>query len=466
MSQIATFVYIVGILGLFVLDRKGTARISKACWLPIVWLLINGSRPVSLWLQIEPRNLADQSLEGNPLDRNIYLGLIIAGAIVLWGRQTTVVRLLRANPSILLFLVFCALSVSWSDYPDVAFKRWIKFLGDLVMVLIVISDPQRLSAIKRVLSTVAFILIPTSVLLIKYYPEMARYYSRWEGTMFVSGVAVDKNMLGMTCLVFGLGAWWQLLGAWREKGRERRRRLIAHGAILTMVLWLFWMANSATSGSCFVMAGGLMAITSVVRAARKPAVLHFLVAAVLCASVSVLFLDIGGGALHALGRNSTLTGRTEIWKGLLDFSGNPLFGTGFESFWVGERLRKIWATGGLLYGINESHNGYLEVFLNEGWIGLTLLAAIIVGGYREIVRAVRRDPQTHCLNLAYFVAVLVYNLTEAAFKAVSPMWFVFVWAVIDGSAESTRGNKEYLVRHRPSSETSLYDVRTADLLPS
>src|SRR5712671_2453467 len=219
MSQIATVVYAFGILGLFVLDRDRRGQTSIALWLPVVWLLINGSRPVSVWLQIGPPASADLYLEGSPLDRSIYLALLAIGVMVLLWRPAAVVRFFRANPWIVLFVSYCAISVSWSDYPAVAFKRWIKSVSDIVMVVIVLTEAQRSCAIRRLLARTAFVLVPISVLLIKYYPDMARYYSRWEGKQFVSGVAEDKNMLGMTCLVFGLGAVWQLVGAWRtQKG--------------------------------------------------------------------------------------------------------------------------------------------------------------------------------------------------------------------------------------------------------
>ena len=65
-------------------------------------------------------------------------------------------------------------SLLWSDFPDVAFKRWTKALGDLVMVLVVLSDREPISAVKRLFSRTEFLLIPLSVLLIKYYPTLGR----------------------------------------------------------------------------------------------------------------------------------------------------------------------------------------------------------------------------------------------------------------------------------------------------
>jgi O-antigen ligase len=157
---------------------------------------------------------------------------------------------------------------------------------------------------------------------------------------------------------------------------------------------------------------------------------HLMSAVFVGISFSVLFLHIGeGAALGAMGRNATLTGRTEIWEGLMNFSVNPWVGTGFENFWVGERLAKIWAAGGLLNGINESHNGYIEVYLNLGWIGVVLLAAVLFSGYRHAMNAFRRDPEAGKLKLVFLLVSVVYCFTEAGFRIMSPIWTAFLLAI-------------------------------------
>ena len=134
-----------------------------------------------------------------------------------------------------------------------AFKRWTKALGDLVMVLVVLSDREPSAAFERLLAWASFLLIPLSVLIIKYYPVIGRGYDRWDGRAFYTGVTLNKNTLGSICLLFGLASVWRLLIAYQDrKGTARTRRLLAHGVILVMVLWLFWMANSMTSLSCFL----------------------------------------------------------------------------------------------------------------------------------------------------------------------------------------------------------------------
>jgi hypothetical protein len=81
----------------------------------------------------------------------------------------------------------------------------------------------------------------------------------------------------------------------------------------------------------------------------------------------------------------------------------------------------------------EAHNGYLEVWLNLGWIGSSLFALLVVTGYRKIVVAFGRDPALGSLRLAFFVAVLIEGLTEAPFRMLSPTWFLLLWAMIDNS---------------------------------
>jgi exopolysaccharide production protein ExoQ len=236
----------------------------------------------------------------------------------------------------------------------------------------------------------------------------------------------------MSCLIYGLVVLWQFLEAYRDsKGRDRTRRLIAYGVVLAMALHLISTADSMSSLACFAMGSGLLAATILFKHARKPAVVHLMVAAVVGVSFSILFLHVGeGAALESMGRNPTLTGRTEIWEGLFRFSGNPLVGTGFDSFWLGERLNKVWASGELLHGINEAHNGYLETYLNLGWIGVTLLAVLIISGYRNIIAAIRRDADASRLKLGFFTIAIVYSFTEVGFRTSCSVWMAFLLAIV------------------------------------
>jgi O-antigen ligase len=253
-----------------------------------------------------------------------------------------------------------------------------------------------------------------------YHPD----YGLWHASY--TGVTTSKNLLGMTTLILGLGSTWCFLHALLYlKGRRKTGPLVAQGIILVSMIWLFWITNSATSMSCFLMAGLLLAVTRLHRLGRRQAVVHLLVIAVLSISLSAVF---GGSLLGIVGRDPTLTGRTDIWNLVLSLKGNPLVGTGFESYWLGWRRVRLWSV--YRFHLNEAHNGYIETYLNLGWMGIALLGCVAVAGYRNVVAELRRNREMGSLRLAYFVVALMYNLSESAFGGPNPVWILFLMAVI------------------------------------
>jgi exopolysaccharide production protein ExoQ len=430
-ASLATLVCAVGVLGLFYLNRDKSAHTSKALWLPVVWLWINGSRPVSMWIGMQATNGdASQLLEGSPLDRTVFAALIMAGLLVLIMRGRQVVPVLRSSWPLLLYFTFCLLSVLWSDFPSVAFKRWTKGIGDLVMVLIVVTDAQPIAAIQRLITRVGFILMPASVLMIRYYGELGRTYDRWSGEPANCGVATDKNMLGVITFVLTLGACWLVLGLFRDKNQPNRaRRLLARGILLAFGVSLLTLAHSATSGACFVLGAGLMLAAGASAIGRRPAAVHALVLAILILGSFTMFFGGQAEVVHAMGRQTNLTGRTEIWERVIPLAENPIVGAGYESFWLGQRLVKMWNAFPTLY-LNEAHNGYIEAYLNLGYVGVGLIALILVHGYRSSVRAFRCDPTLGALFLSYVLTASIYSITEAGFKPMDSIWIFLLLAIV------------------------------------
>ena len=418
----------VVIVWLFLLNRNRKARTSWALLIPLFWLLIAGSRNVGEWLQMGAPGEGDAYTEGNALDRNLLMGVIAVGVIALYQRRDKVGRVLQANWPILLYFTYCLISLSWSEYPFVGLKRWIRALGDVVMVLIVLTDRDWLNARRRLYAWAGFLLVPTSILLIRHYPQLGRAYGTSDGKAYWTGVATGKNELGMICMIVGLAAASRLIDIYRRREQgPRTKLLIAHGTLLAMVAWLIHMADSATSLACLLLGSGVLILTSWRPLIRRPVLVHMLVLAMLFVSFSALFLNLGSGLVQNLGRDSTLTGRTDLWAHIFKLVDNPMFGAGYESFWIGTRLEKM---RDFANGVNQAHNGYLEVYLNLGWVGVTLLAIVILTGYRNVIAAFKRHPDPSRLRLAYFVIALAYNFTEGAFKFRSPVWISFLLATM------------------------------------
>ncbi len=174
--SLASIICACGIAGLVYLNRDNSVRTSKALWLPVAWISIMGSRPVSEWLGINPSG-ANVQLDGSPVDAAIFGALLAAAIVVLISRGRRTRAFVAANWPILVYFFYCLISVAWSYHPDVSFKRWIKAIGDPAMILIIATDGQPVAAFRRLISRVGFLLLPTSVLLIKYYDALGRGYT-------------------------------------------------------------------------------------------------------------------------------------------------------------------------------------------------------------------------------------------------------------------------------------------------
>jgi len=120
---VATVVFTVLIIGLLWLDSDRASRTSPALWLPVAWMFIGASRMASQWLGIEPLDAIENTLEGSPFDRVILTGLLVAGLIVLVMRAGRVGAVIRENKLLVAFFCYCTVSLLWSDFPFVAFKR-------------------------------------------------------------------------------------------------------------------------------------------------------------------------------------------------------------------------------------------------------------------------------------------------------------------------------------------------------
>jgi O-antigen ligase len=173
-------------------------------------------------------------------------------------------------------------------------------------------------------------------------------------------------------------------------------------------------------------------------------------ALVLVATAEVAF-GISGRLSEAMGRGSTLSGRTMLWASLLKLNTNPIFGTGFNSFWLGDRPEQVKTEGGFSYVVNEAHNGYLEIYLTLGLIGFFLLIGLFVATFWKIRHSLFRNFEWGRYRLGFLAAVVLFNWTERGVGTYSPTWFIFFIIAMD-----------YPRTHLPTAEPSVRVARAEE----
>jgi O-antigen ligase len=446
-----------GIVGLLYLDRERKVHTSKALWIPGIWIGIVGSRPLSSWFGI---HTAGNSLgsEGSPVDAATFGILLVIAIGVLVSRSKSVVRLLRANLPLVMYFCFCVISVAWSYHADIAFKRYIKAVGDMAMALVIATDREPILALRRLVSRIAMAIFPISLLFIRYYPDLGRGYTS-DGVPMNGGVTTNKNSLGLIVLVISLVVLWNVRSLLIHKQESnRRRRLVAQGTLLALGLALFWLANCSTCKACFLLGAVLISALNLRAIRKRPVRVHVLCLVLLIVAGASLLMGGQGEIASALGRQSNLSGRTELWAALIPAAPNWLIGAGFESFWNGPNVdiakRTLLSWGWSPYtlaALNEAHDGYVEIYLQFGWLGICLIAFVLFSGYRRACNAYRLNPELGSLFVAYIAITPVYSISEAGFRTLSPAWIFFLIATVAASGV-TAG---VIGREKPKSPVSL-----------
>ena len=429
--QIALALTLVFIAYLFYRESRKPYKPSWAIWIPCAWLLILGSRSVTAWLNLGQAPTQSMNIEdGSPLDRTFFFLLIIAGLIVLSKRNISWSQVFRNNTALTLFVLYCGFSILWSDFPFVAFKRWTKGLGDPIMALIILTEREPLKALERLLNTCMYILIPLSVVFVKYFPGIGRGYNEWSGEAYYTGVTTDKNLLGYVLMACGLFLVWRLSA--RSSAKDKTRKWVDDFGIpiifLCMMGWLFQITNSKTSLIGFILATLVFIVLG--RQTVRRHVGGYLLTAIFMFVVLEASLNFTTFLITSAGRDTTLTGRTELWDVVLRMDPQPIFGHGFESFWLGDRLKRLQAM--YAYKPTMAHNGYIELYLNLGMVGLLFATGVILSCYLRMRRvltssvAMTETVMLGRLGMAFLAAFLAYNYTEVAFKSMHFLFVIFL----------------------------------------
>jgi O-antigen ligase len=432
MGTIALAVVVVWIAWLLYSDVKERGSVSSGTWVVVAWAVLYGSRPVTTWFDPQV-STAERHDEGTQSEALVHLTLIVAGLIVLVRRRISVSAVFRENRWLLVFYLFWAMSLLWSDLPFLTAKRLFKDLGNVVMVLVILTARDPGETAKAVFLRCAYVCIPLSVVLIRYYPELGRAYSGFsKSDVMHVGVTTHKNALGTLALISALCLLWDLLDRRKASGSGtgRWRGLIAGVPVLALCWALLLTIDSATALICATFGSALLIALSSPWAQRNPGRFE---GGALAAGLGLVALDWSIGLresiLLILDRDTTLTTRTDIWPLLLKYQQDPLVGAGFNTFWSGERLVQLWRYE-LVEGLIQAHNGYVETYLNGGVIGVALLLGLLLAGYRRVRVGLRLAASSAAFACVLILVAVIYNASEASFNKLSLLWFATLFAVM------------------------------------
>ena len=357
-------------------------------------------------------------IEGNEdLLRLSWVPVYLAALAMALSQGRAILRVMRRQQALILLLCWTFLSNLWSVSPDDTFRRSIALLASTVFGLYLgtrfdVLWTVRLLAVALGIDLIASLACGLAFPAIGVASE-GDYAGAWRG------VFVSKNSLGATMLIACL-VFYVLYSVDRKL-----RYLVAIGIALGLLV----LSVSRTPIVILLTLIPTLALTR--RFFRNPRRFGVILGLALCsAGLSTLFAGIMfRPVLQMLGRDATLTGRTDIWSLSWDAIQKHFWmGYGFGAFWSNPwgPATEIWDA--LNWRAPSSHSGVLELWLALGAIGVLLFAWLIGQTFWRITAgAARRQYEEALWLIGYFLIFVVHAITEPSMmEQTSISWVLFV----------------------------------------
>ena len=344
----------------------------------------------------------------------LALWLICSGLLLGYIRPT--LRMMLKQKAILAFPVLALVSSCWSQVPMLTLRHSLLlfFLFAFAWFFAMFYSPRDQM---RLLLAVGFIVALTSTAMALMLPQFGiASTGEWKG------VFAQKNRLGLSVLFLfaGLPFW----------GTSSRRGRVEALVLASVPLSLILLSQSRTSLFLAATLTGLRILgPSILRTRREQ--LPFILFATLIGAL-MLFVSVPV-VLSLLGRNPTLTGRTESWSLLLPFAfTHPLLGYGYQGFWTGDgdSLTIMRSRGA---GMHGSDGGYVDMLLQFGIVGLGVMLTALVVSMRDFLNLLRYRPAplTAFWYAGIVIAIFVGSITESGIPSQTGiLTFVFVVACV------------------------------------
>jgi exopolysaccharide production protein ExoQ len=385
-----------------------TPRLGRALWplyldraiagLLVAWIFISNEALIPLLLKGTEEHMT-------PADEAILRYLLLPGVGLAFGlsalspRRT--VELLLRNPFVPLLTIWVWLSVFWSVDPALSARRALGFTTYTLLAvhLVMRFAPQRLIFwfcvvfMTQLLMSVAFAVA---------VPRLAWMAEAGQ----LRGIFVHKNSLG----AYRLWSAATLAATWPDRVIPRSATVLGMLLVLSLVL----PTQSATALGLIVVVAALLVLVGVIRLpAHLAAMLFFLGIAVatVIAAVVILYPQI---VLQLLGRDATLTGHAQLWA-FVDhlIAQRPVLGYGYKAMFAQPSVDR-WVVDALGWDAPHAHNGYREIVLDLGFVGLFLVLPILLGTLIVAVRRLIARPDTPAL-FAFLIVTgyLLRHLSES-----------------------------------------------------
>lgn len=397
------------------LPKKRTTQVLEYAFIVIALLLISDALTPILYLGGGHKGV--EVSESNPLRLFAALSIYSLALVLLYPRLRLAGQLLLKRPEILAIVLWSLASVFWSGAIGPVFRRAAADTLTVAFCFYVVTRYRPDEFLER-LMVAMFIGGCASVALCLLVPSMSIHGGAFTGPWY--GAYGHKAILGRACAM----AIFTCLILRPTHPTLKKIRI----ANLFLFGFLVVMSQSRSSWLMLIWGLGAAGLLQILRTRRieaglKAGILAFTGVAAITIAVTTFAM-----LLAAFGRGMDFSGRDDLWRIsiMVARDQNEWIGVGYRNFWLGESAREMakyftdWAR---LPG--HGHNGYLDTWLELGWVGLTLLLLFIIRGMFALLSNMVKNPHEPAwLLLSVFFLLFVVNNVSAtvALRHTDVLW--------------------------------------------
>ena len=309
------------------------------------------------------------------------------------------------------------LSVLWSINSETTSRRAFAFVATSLFGIYFGARFRDGEGVVMIARLSVFLAIGSTIAALAY-PKMGISHDINAGTW--RGLWYEKNSLGA---VMAVGAF-SCVSAGMITGKGWRW---AAGAALCVALVL--ASRSKTALLVVFVPAALYIALWLARRGPVLAVIAIFSAGTAAGGVLAMLAIAPDIAFKALGKDPTLTGRTEIWASLFRrIAERPITGYGYAAFWEKQSIPAQQVRQETGWSVPTAHNGWIDILVQVGWVGAALTAFLLISVLGcALVRG--RNTRDGDWSLMFTLTFVMSSLSESVLIQPNNYdWVLFVFA--------------------------------------
>ena len=385
--------------------------------LPLLFLSANGT------LIPQSGDPAFGATGGSPTSSTPHMvGVAIVSlicSVLIASRFSLVLSVCRRMKLVLALPVLAILSSVWSVQPRRSIVSGVILLIFTVFSLY-IGTRFNFQRQFELITLVGAVALPVSIALALFVPSIGASSSGWRG------IFGHKQNCAAVCMLWLITALhWKCSGIYQKIFRVMY--ILMCGVMIAMS---YSRTGWALTLVALVLSAGLWIMQKM---PPKEALLISLLTLPCAGALAYGVFTYSSAIATSVGKDPTLSQRTIIWAAVWDaILKHPILGYGFVSFWNGlyGASQNVVLTSG--WALSQAQNGFLDVWLGVGAVGVALIAIMVVQAMRNAARSFQiKETQTYVRwSVVVILCTLLYNIGESSLGLLHMVWFLFLLAYI------------------------------------